>query len=53
MEKFQPVNISFGLLGEAQDAGRNRIRDRKERHRIRVEEALRDMDHWIKTREVQ
>jgi methylenetetrahydrofolate--tRNA-(uracil-5-)-methyltransferase len=46
-EKFQPVNISFGLLAGETGGSKNRIRDRKERHRIQVEEALSDMDRWI------
>lgn len=46
-ENFQPANISFGLLPEAAGELKRRIRDRKERHRIQVEEALRAMDGWI------
>jgi methylenetetrahydrofolate--tRNA-(uracil-5-)-methyltransferase len=45
-ERFQPANISFGLLPEP-SADLSRIRDRKERHRIQVEEALKSMDRWI------
>jgi methylenetetrahydrofolate--tRNA-(uracil-5-)-methyltransferase len=45
-ENFQPANISFGLLPEA-SAELKRIRDRKERHRIQVQEALKLMDQWI------
>jgi methylenetetrahydrofolate--tRNA-(uracil-5-)-methyltransferase len=46
-EKFQPVNISFGLLSGGTAGSKIKIRDRKERHRIQVEEALSDMDRWI------
>jgi methylenetetrahydrofolate--tRNA-(uracil-5-)-methyltransferase len=46
-EKFQPANISFGLLSVGSDDLKNRIRDRKERHRIQVQEALSTMDQWI------
>jgi methylenetetrahydrofolate--tRNA-(uracil-5-)-methyltransferase len=46
-EKFQPVNISFGLLSEAMPGLKIHTRDRKERHRIQVEKALSDMDRWI------
>jgi methylenetetrahydrofolate--tRNA-(uracil-5-)-methyltransferase len=45
-ENFQPANISFGLLPEP-SAELSRIRDRKERHRIQVENALKCMDQWI------
>jgi methylenetetrahydrofolate--tRNA-(uracil-5-)-methyltransferase len=47
-ENFQPANASFGLLSEA-SADLSRIRDRKERHRIQVQEALGCMDRWIDT----
>ncbi len=45
-ENFQPVNMSFGLLSEP-STEMSRIRDRKERHRVQVEKALKDMDQWI------
>jgi methylenetetrahydrofolate--tRNA-(uracil-5-)-methyltransferase len=48
-EHFQPVNISFGLLSESSFGVKSRIRDRKERHRFQVEEALRHMDQWIES----
>jgi tRNA:m(5)U-54 methyltransferase len=48
IENFQPVNITFGLLSEGVDGLRSQIRDRKERRRIQVEEALRTMDCWIR-----
>jgi len=44
---FKPVNMSFGLLAEASSGVTNRVRDRKERRRLQVEEALRQMDQWI------
>jgi len=47
--KFQPVNINFGLLNEGSTGLMGQIRDRKERHRIQVEEALGDMDRWIES----
>ncbi len=46
-DRFQPVNISFGLLPEASAEFNKRVRDRKERHRRRVDEALEAMDRWI------
>jgi len=45
-DHFQPANISFGLLPEASDAIR-KIRDRKERHWMQVEDALRSLEQWI------
>jgi methylenetetrahydrofolate--tRNA-(uracil-5-)-methyltransferase len=48
-ENFQPVNISFGILSETSEEFRKRIRDKKERHRIQVQEALAYMDQWIDT----
>jgi methylenetetrahydrofolate--tRNA-(uracil-5-)-methyltransferase len=47
-ENFQPANISFGLLSES-SADLSRVRDRKERRRIQVEEALNSMNRWIET----
>jgi methylenetetrahydrofolate--tRNA-(uracil-5-)-methyltransferase len=41
--KFQPANITFDLLPPLQ----NRVRDRKERHRLQCELALREFDHWL------
>jgi methylenetetrahydrofolate--tRNA-(uracil-5-)-methyltransferase len=46
-ETFQPANISFGLLPESPLESGKRIRDRKERHRLRVDEGLRTMGRWI------
>jgi methylenetetrahydrofolate--tRNA-(uracil-5-)-methyltransferase len=45
-DHFQPANISFGLLPEASPDLKHRIRDRKERHRIQVEQAFESMVHW-------
>ncbi|MGB9235762.1 MAG: methylenetetrahydrofolate--tRNA-(uracil(54)-C(5))-methyltransferase (FADH(2)-oxidizing) TrmFO [Terriglobales bacterium] len=41
---FQPANITFDLL----PALENRVRDRKERHRLQCELALREFDGWLK-----
>ena len=46
-EPFQPANISFGLLSDGAAELKARIRDKKERHRIQVEQALESMDQWI------
>jgi methylenetetrahydrofolate--tRNA-(uracil-5-)-methyltransferase len=40
--KFQPANITFDLL----PALENRVRDRKERHRLQCERALVEFDRW-------
>ena len=40
---FQPANITFDLLPELE----KRIRDRKERHRLQCEAALRNFDAWL------
>jgi methylenetetrahydrofolate--tRNA-(uracil-5-)-methyltransferase len=40
---FQPANITFDLLPPLD---RN-IRDRKERHRLQCERALRELDQWL------
>jgi methylenetetrahydrofolate--tRNA-(uracil-5-)-methyltransferase len=44
---FQPANISFGLLPEAPAELKRRIRDRKLRHQVQVEQALETMTRWI------
>jgi methylenetetrahydrofolate--tRNA-(uracil-5-)-methyltransferase len=45
---FQPANISFGLLPEAAEDLR-RVRDKKERRRMQVEQALTAMERWIES----
>ena len=40
---FQPANITFDLL----PALERRVRDRKERHRLQCEAALRAFDGWV------
>jgi methylenetetrahydrofolate--tRNA-(uracil-5-)-methyltransferase len=40
---FQPANITFDLLPPLE----KKIRDRKERHRLQCELALRDFDVWL------
>jgi methylenetetrahydrofolate--tRNA-(uracil-5-)-methyltransferase len=44
-QNFQPANITFGLLDASEPV--QRIRDKKERHRIQTQEALSQMDQWI------
>jgi methylenetetrahydrofolate--tRNA-(uracil-5-)-methyltransferase len=50
---FQPANISFGLLPEASVEQKRRVRDRQERHRLRVTEALGVIDEWVASHGVQ
>ncbi len=42
-KKFQPANITFDLLPPLE----NKVRDRKERHRLQCELALQNLDHWV------
>jgi methylenetetrahydrofolate--tRNA-(uracil-5-)-methyltransferase len=44
-KNFQPANITFDLL----PALEKKIRDRKERHRLQCELALREFDGWLET----
>jgi methylenetetrahydrofolate--tRNA-(uracil-5-)-methyltransferase len=49
MKSFQPVNMSFGILSDALAGFRSHSRDKKERHRLQVQEALETMDEWIES----
>jgi len=42
-KNFQPANITFDLLPSLE----REIRDRKQRHRLQCELALREFDHWL------
>jgi len=42
---FQPANITFDLLPPLE----RRVRDRKERHRLQCEKALKDFQGWVET----
>jgi methylenetetrahydrofolate--tRNA-(uracil-5-)-methyltransferase len=44
-KNFQPANITFDLLPPLE----KKIRDRKERHRMQCELALRDFNRWIES----
>ncbi len=48
--RFQPANISFGLLPEAPEALKG-VHDRKDRHRVQVEQALGDVRLWFENLE--
>jgi methylenetetrahydrofolate--tRNA-(uracil-5-)-methyltransferase len=44
---FQPANITFDLLPPLEEDLRERIRDKKERHRIQCERALETWQTWL------
>jgi methylenetetrahydrofolate--tRNA-(uracil-5-)-methyltransferase len=45
-KNFQPANITFDLLPPLDDDTRRRIRDKRERHRIQCERALKAFERW-------
>jgi methylenetetrahydrofolate--tRNA-(uracil-5-)-methyltransferase len=46
-KNFQPVNITFGLLEPLPVELRKKHRNKRERHTVQVELALKDWDEWI------
>ena len=46
-KNFQPVNITFGLLEPLPVELRKKHRNKRERHSIQVELALKDWDEWL------
>ncbi|MDQ3711031.1 MAG: methylenetetrahydrofolate--tRNA-(uracil(54)-C(5))-methyltransferase (FADH(2)-oxidizing) TrmFO [Acidobacteriota bacterium] len=46
-KNFQPVNITFGLLEELPLEIRKKYRNKRERHGIQVEMALKDWNEWL------
>jgi methylenetetrahydrofolate--tRNA-(uracil-5-)-methyltransferase len=44
---FQPANITFDLLPQLDEDTRKRIRDKKQRHRMVCENALRACSAWL------
>jgi methylenetetrahydrofolate--tRNA-(uracil-5-)-methyltransferase len=46
-KNFQPVNITFGLLEPLPVELRKKHRNKRERHVVQVDRALRDWDDWI------
>jgi methylenetetrahydrofolate--tRNA-(uracil-5-)-methyltransferase len=44
-KNFQPANITFDLL----PALEKKVRDRKERHRLQCELALKQFDGWLES----
>ena len=47
-KNFQPVNITFGLLEPLPPELRKKHRNKRERHMVQVERALKDWDAWVK-----
>lgn len=45
-KNFQPANITFDLLEPLAEELRNKVRDKKERHRLQCEQALAAFDAW-------
>jgi methylenetetrahydrofolate--tRNA-(uracil-5-)-methyltransferase len=45
-KNFQPVNITFDLLPQLDEAAKRRVRDKKERHRLVCERALAAFQEW-------
>ena len=46
-KNFQPVNITFGLLEPLPVELRKKYRNKRERHVVQVERALKDWDEWL------
>ena len=46
-KNFQPVNITFGLLEEPPLELRKKYRNKRERHSVQVEMALKDWNEWL------
>ena len=48
-KNFQPINITFGLLEPLPVELRKKHRNKRERHMVQVERALKDWDEWMPT----
>jgi methylenetetrahydrofolate--tRNA-(uracil-5-)-methyltransferase len=46
-KNYQPVNITFALLEQLPEDLRKKHRNKRERHAIQVELALKDWDNWL------
>lgn len=44
---FQPANITFDLLPQLDETTRRRVRDKKQRHRLVCENALKAVEKWL------
>jgi methylenetetrahydrofolate--tRNA-(uracil-5-)-methyltransferase len=45
-KNFQPANITFDLLPQLEIKMKNKVRDKRERHRLVCERALASFDPW-------
>ncbi|HVH87956.1 MAG TPA: methylenetetrahydrofolate--tRNA-(uracil(54)-C(5))-methyltransferase (FADH(2)-oxidizing) TrmFO [Terriglobales bacterium] len=45
-KNFQPANITFDLMPALDEETRRRVRDKRERHRLQCERALRAFESW-------
>jgi methylenetetrahydrofolate--tRNA-(uracil-5-)-methyltransferase len=45
-KNFQPANMTFDLLEPLEEELRKKVRDKKERHRLQCERALKAFDAW-------
>ncbi len=48
-KNYQPVNITFALLEPLPETERRRIRNKRERHHLQVELALKEWDTWLQS----
>jgi methylenetetrahydrofolate--tRNA-(uracil-5-)-methyltransferase len=46
LKRFQPANITFDLIEPLEEETRKKIRDKRERHKLQCELALRNFDEW-------
>jgi methylenetetrahydrofolate--tRNA-(uracil-5-)-methyltransferase len=46
-KNYQPVNITFALLEPLPENLRKKYRNKRERHGVQVEMALKDWDNWL------
>jgi methylenetetrahydrofolate--tRNA-(uracil-5-)-methyltransferase len=47
-KNFQPMNMTFGLLPQLDEAVRRRVRSKQDRHRLQIETATQAFDEWLK-----
>jgi methylenetetrahydrofolate--tRNA-(uracil-5-)-methyltransferase len=47
LKNFQPANITFDLLLPLDDETRRRIRDKKQRHKMVCDRALKELERWL------
>lgn len=46
LKRFEPANITFDLIEPLEEETRKKIRDKRERHKLQCERALRNFDEW-------